>query len=136
MQLTSYRELAPAYSPVVAAACETIAADPADASRQAARANLVGAIANGTAVLGRGDIGSLAARPVIEGKGALIKTSAGIDAANIGCKLSKAATGSNVAIGPNLLNAAKPEHILTASATVRRIVDMTSFTVLDTRSPR
>ncbi len=60
----------------------------------------------------------------------------GIDAANIGYNLLKAAAGNNVAIGPILLGAARPVHILTASATVRRIVNMTALTVLDANSPR
>jgi malate dehydrogenase (oxaloacetate-decarboxylating)(NADP+) len=60
----------------------------------------------------------------------------GIDAANIGYNLLKAAAGNNVAIGPVLLGAAKPVHILTASATVRRIVNMTALTVLDAISRR
>jgi malate dehydrogenase (oxaloacetate-decarboxylating)(NADP+) len=60
----------------------------------------------------------------------------GIDAANIGYNLLKTAAGNNVAIGPILLGAARPVHILTASATVRRIVNMTALTVLDANSPR
>jgi malate dehydrogenase (oxaloacetate-decarboxylating)(NADP+) len=60
----------------------------------------------------------------------------GIDAANIGYNLLKTAAGNNVAIGPILLGAARPVHILTASATVRRIVNMTALAVLDANSPR
>ena len=60
----------------------------------------------------------------------------GIDAANIGYNLLKTAAGNNVAIGPILLGAARPVHILTASATVRRIVNMTALTVLDANSQR
>jgi malate dehydrogenase (oxaloacetate-decarboxylating)(NADP+) len=59
----------------------------------------------------------------------------GIDAANIGYNLLKTAAGNNVAIGPILLGAARPVHILTASATVRRIVNMTALTVLEANSP-
>jgi malate dehydrogenase (oxaloacetate-decarboxylating)(NADP+) len=60
----------------------------------------------------------------------------GIDAANIGYNLLKTAAGNNVAIGPILLGAARPVHILTASATVRRIVNMTALTVVDANSQR
>jgi malate dehydrogenase (oxaloacetate-decarboxylating)(NADP+) len=67
------RDLALAYSPGVAAASEAIAADPAQARELTARGNLVAVITNGTAVLGLGDIGPLAAKPVMEGKGALFK---------------------------------------------------------------
>ena len=68
-----------AYSPGVAFACEEIVADPAEASTLTARANLVGVITNGTAVLGLGPIGPLAAKPVMEGKGVLFKKFANID---------------------------------------------------------
>jgi malate dehydrogenase (oxaloacetate-decarboxylating)(NADP+) len=78
-QLTNQRDLALAYSPGVAAACEEIAADPAAAWRYTARGNLVAVISNGTAVLGLGDIGPLAAKPVMEGKAVLFKKFAGID---------------------------------------------------------
>ena len=78
-QLTNQRDLALAYSPGVAAASEAIAADPRAASRYTARANLVGVVTNGTAVLGLGNIGPLAAKPVMEGKGVLFKKFAGID---------------------------------------------------------
>jgi malate dehydrogenase (oxaloacetate-decarboxylating)(NADP+) len=60
----------------------------------------------------------------------------GIDAANIAYNLLKTTAGNNVAIGPILLGAAKPLHILTASATVRRIINMTALAVLDANSPR
>jgi malate dehydrogenase (oxaloacetate-decarboxylating)(NADP+) len=78
-QLINQRDLALAYSPGVAAACEEIAADPANAFRYTARGNLVAVITNGTAVLGLGDIGPLAAKPVMEGKAVLFKKFAGID---------------------------------------------------------
>src|SRR4051794_39824609 len=68
-QLINQRDLALAYSPGVAAPCEEIVADPANAFRYTARGNLVGVVTNGTAVLGLGDIGPLAAKPVMEGKG-------------------------------------------------------------------
>src|ERR1700754_1948202 len=67
-QMVNQRDLALAYSPGVAAACEEIAADPANAFRYTARGNLVAVITNGTAVLGLGDIGPLASKPVMEGK--------------------------------------------------------------------
>jgi malate dehydrogenase (oxaloacetate-decarboxylating)(NADP+) len=81
--LTNQRDLALAYSPGVAAACDAIVADPREASRLTARANLVGVVTNGTAVLGLGNIGPLAAKPVMEGKGVLFKKFAGIDVFDI-----------------------------------------------------
>ncbi len=82
-QLTNQRDLALAYSPGVAAACEEIHADPSNAFRYTARGNLVAVITNGTAVLGLGNIGPLAAKPVMEGKGVLFKKFAGIDVFDI-----------------------------------------------------
>jgi malate dehydrogenase (oxaloacetate-decarboxylating)(NADP+) len=82
-QLTNQRDLALAYSPGVAAACEEIVTDPANAFRFTARGNMVGVITNGTAVLGLGDIGPLAAKPVMEGKAVLFKKFAGIDVFDI-----------------------------------------------------
>jgi malate dehydrogenase (oxaloacetate-decarboxylating)(NADP+) len=78
-QLTNQYDLSMAYSPGVAFACEEIVADPAEVSTLTARANLVGVITNGTAVLGLGPIGPLAAKPVMEGKGVLFKKFANID---------------------------------------------------------
>ena len=77
--LSNQRDLALAYSPGVAAPCEEIVADPANAFRYTGRGNLVAVITNGTAVLGLGDIGPLAAKPVMEGKGVLFKKFADID---------------------------------------------------------
>ena len=77
--LVNQRDLALAYSPGVAAACEEIVADPLNAFRYTSRGNLVAVVTNGTAVLGLGDIGPLAAKPVMEGKGVLFKKFAGID---------------------------------------------------------
>ncbi|CAN5136352.1 NADP-dependent malic enzyme [soil metagenome] len=82
-QLSNQRDLALAYSPGVAAACEEIAADPANAFRYTARGNLVAVITNGTAVLGLGNIGPLASKPVMEGKAVLFKKFAGIDVFDI-----------------------------------------------------
>ncbi len=82
-QLVNQRDLALAYSPGVAAACDEIVADPVNAYRYTARGNLVGVITNGTAVLGLGDIGPLAAKPVMEGKAVLFKKFAGIDVFDI-----------------------------------------------------
>jgi len=76
--LINQRDLALAYTPGVASVCESIAADPAAASSYTARANLVAVITNGTAVLGLGAIGPLAAKPVMEGKSVLFKKFAGI----------------------------------------------------------
>ncbi len=81
--MVNQRDLALAYSPGVAAACEEIVADPANAFRYTSRGNLVAVITNGTAVLGLGDIGPLAAKPVMEGKGVLFKKFAGIDVFDI-----------------------------------------------------
>ncbi len=82
-QLTNQRDLGLAYTPGVAAACEEIVRDPAQASRMTSRANLIGVITNGTAVLGLGAIGPLAAKPVMEGKSVLFKKFAGIDCFDI-----------------------------------------------------
>ena len=82
-QLTNQRDLALAYTPGVAAACEEIARDPATSYRYTARGNLVAVITNGTAVLGLGNIGPLASKPVMEGKGVLFKKFAGIDVFDI-----------------------------------------------------
>ncbi|MEO3431477.1 NADP-dependent malic enzyme [Pelagibius sp. CAU 1746] len=81
--LANQRDLALAYSPGVAAACEAIAADPAEASTLTARGNLVGVVTNGTAVLGLGSIGPLASKPVMEGKAVLFKKFAGVDVFDI-----------------------------------------------------
>jgi malate dehydrogenase (oxaloacetate-decarboxylating)(NADP+) len=81
--LANQADLALAYSPGVAAACEAIAADPAEARTLTSRANLVGVVTNGTAVLGLGNIGPLAAKPVMEGKAVLFKKFAGIDCYDI-----------------------------------------------------
>jgi malate dehydrogenase (oxaloacetate-decarboxylating)(NADP+) len=81
--LSNQRDLALAYSPGVAAPCEEIVADPVNAFRYTARGNLVAVITNGTAVLGLGDIGPLAAKPVMEGKGVLFKKFSGIDVFDI-----------------------------------------------------
>ena len=78
-QLVNQRDLALAYSPGVAAACEEIVADPANVYRYTSRGNLVAVVTNGTAVLGLGNIGPLAAKPVMEGKAVLFKKFAGID---------------------------------------------------------
>ncbi len=77
--LATQRDLSLAYSPGVAAACNEIVRDPGMAAEMTARANLVAVVTNGTAVLGLGAIGPLAAKPVMEGKGVLFKKFAGID---------------------------------------------------------
>ncbi len=82
-QLVNQHDLALAYSPGVAVPCEEIVQDPAAAFRYTARGNLVGVITNGTAVLGLGDIGALAGKPGMEGKGVLFKKFAGIDVFDI-----------------------------------------------------
>ncbi len=81
--MVTQRDLALAYSPGVAYACEAIVADPNEVSSLTARGNLVGVITNGTAVLGLGDIGALAGKPVMEGKGVLFQKFAGIDVFDI-----------------------------------------------------
>ena len=78
-QMINQRDLALAYSPGVAFACEAIVEDPLNAFRYTARGNLVAVVTNGTAVLGLGDIGPLASKPVMEGKAVLFKKFAGID---------------------------------------------------------
>ncbi|KQM79473.1 NADP-dependent malic enzyme [Xylophilus sp. Leaf220] len=82
-QLTNQRDLALAYSPGVAAPCEEIVKDPNNAFKYTSRGNLVAVITNGTAVLGLGDIGPLASKPVMEGKGVLFKKFAGVDVFDI-----------------------------------------------------
>ena len=81
--LATQRDLSLAYSPGVAAACERIVADPLNAAEMTTRGNLVAVVTNGTAVLGLGAIGPLAAKPVMEGKAVLFKKFAGIDAFDI-----------------------------------------------------
>ena len=82
-QLINQRDLALAYSPGVAAPCEEIVKDPNNAFKYTARGNLVAVVTNGTAVLGLGDIGPLAAKPVMEGKAVLFKKFAGVDVFDI-----------------------------------------------------
>ena len=82
-QMTNQRDLSLAYSPGVAAPCEEIVKDPAAAFRYTSRGNLVAVISNGTAVLGLGDIGPLASKPVMEGKAVLFKKFAGVDVFDI-----------------------------------------------------
>ncbi|MDE2361620.1 MAG: NADP-dependent malic enzyme [Hyphomicrobiales bacterium] len=81
--LGNQRDLALAYSPGVAVACEAIVEDPQQAAEMTARQNLVAVVSNGTAVLGLGDIGPLASKPVMEGKAVLFKKFAGIDVFDI-----------------------------------------------------
>ncbi len=81
--LVTQRDLALAYTPGVASVCESIAAEPLNAHRFTSRGNLVGVITNGTAVLGLGNIGALASKPVMEGKAVLFKKFAGIDVFDI-----------------------------------------------------
>src|SRR5664279_383188 len=82
-QLTNQHDLALAYTPGVAACCDEIVRDPREVSTLTARGNLVGVVTNGTAVLGLGPIGPLAAKPVMEGKAVLFKKFAGIDCFDI-----------------------------------------------------
>src|SRR5947207_3217963 len=81
--LLNQRDLALAYTPGVAAACEEIVREPAEARKMTSRGNLIGVVTNGTAVLGLGAIGPLAAKPVMEGKAVLFKKFAGIDCFDI-----------------------------------------------------
>jgi malate dehydrogenase (oxaloacetate-decarboxylating)(NADP+) len=82
-RMETQRDLALAYSPGVAAPCEAIVADPRTARDYTARGNLVGVVTNGTAVLGLGNIGPLASKPVMEGKSVLFRKFAGLDAFDI-----------------------------------------------------
>ena len=82
-QMVNQHDLALAYSPGVAAPCEEIVKDPAAAFKYTSRGNLVGVVTNGTAVLGLGDIGPLAGKPVMEGKAVLFKKFSGIDVFDI-----------------------------------------------------
>ena len=77
--LANARDLSLAYSPGVAIPCEEIAADPEAVYKYTSKGNLVAVISNGTAVLGLGNIGALASKPVMEGKAVLVKQFAGID---------------------------------------------------------
>src|SRR6186713_509238 len=81
--LANQRDLALAYSPGVAAACTEIANNPAEAATLTSRANLVAVVSNGTAVLGLGNIGPLASKPVMEGKAVLFKRFADVDVFDI-----------------------------------------------------
>lgn len=81
--MASQRDLSLAYSPGVAAPVEAIAANPADAARYTARSNLVAVISNGTAILGLGNLGALASKPVMEGKAVLFKRFADVDSIDI-----------------------------------------------------
>ena len=81
--MANQRDLSRAYSPGVAEACLEIKADPVNAARYTARANLVAVVTNGTAVLGLGNIGALASKPVMEGKAVLFKKFANIDCFDI-----------------------------------------------------
>ena len=81
--LATQRDLSLAYSPGVAAPCLAIQADPADSCKYTSRGNLVAVISNGTAVLGLGNIGALAGKPVMEGKGVLFKKFAGVNVFDI-----------------------------------------------------
>src|SRR5688500_19570273 len=81
--LANTRDLSLAYSPGVAIPCEEIAADPQAAYKYTSKGNLVAVISNGTAVLGLGNIGALASKPVMEGKAVLFKKFAGIDVFDI-----------------------------------------------------
>ena len=81
--LANQRDLALAYSPGVAAPCELIVSDPEEAFNVTTRGNLVGVITNGTAVLGLGNIGALASKPVMEGKGVLFKKFSGVNVFDI-----------------------------------------------------
>src|SRR5690606_5959321 len=84
--LANTRDLSLAYSPGVAVPCEEIAADPDKAYAYTSKGNLVAVVSNGTAVLGLGNIGALASKPVMEGKAVLFKKFAGIDAIDIEVK--------------------------------------------------
>lgn len=81
--MATQRDLALAYSPGVAAPVEAIAADPKNAARYTARSNLVAVISNGTAILGLGNLGALASKPVMEGKAVLFKRFADVDSIDI-----------------------------------------------------
>jgi malate dehydrogenase (oxaloacetate-decarboxylating)(NADP+) len=119
-RMATQRDLALAYSPGVAAACEEIVKDPANAYIYTARANLVGVISNGTAVLGLGNIGALAGKPVMEGKAVLFKKFAGIDVFDIGW-MSRIRTSSSRSwqpwsrrLGRSISKTSRPRNALTS----------------------
>ena len=113
--LVNQRDLALAYTPGVALACEAIAADPREARNLTARGNLVAVITNGTAVLGLGAIGPLAAKPVMEGKAVLFKKFAGIDVFDIEIERARPARSSSTSS-----RASSPPSAASTSRTSRR----------------
>src|SRR5215207_7874578 len=126
--MATQRDLALAYSPGVADACMEIVRDPAEAMNLTSRGNLVAVISNGTAVLGLGNIGALAGKPVMEGKGCLFKKFAGIDVFDI--EVSETDPGKLVEIvasleptfgGINLEDIKAPECFLVEQALRRRM---------------
>jgi malic enzyme len=130
--LATQCDLALAYSPGVATACQAIQTDPLQAAQLTACSNLVAVVTNGTAVLGLGAIGPLAAKPVMEGKAVLFKKFAGIDAFDPELKV----LAKGVSVGPMLFGMAKPVHILSSSVTTRGTLNMSVMTVVDALAHR
>ena len=120
--LMNQRDLALAYSPGVAYACLAIRDDPNEAATLTSRANLVAVITNGTAVLGLGNIGALAGKPVMEGKACLFKKFAGIDVFDIEInendpdKLVEIVASLEPTFGGSTLRTSRPRNVSTSSA--------------------
>ena len=120
--LMNQRDLALAYSPGVAYACLAIRDDPNEAATLTSRANLVAVITNGTAVLGLGNIGALAGKPVMEGKACLFKKFAGIDVFDIEIKRRirtswlRSWRVSSLPSGESTLRTSRPRNVSTSSA--------------------
>ena len=120
--LATQRDLALAYSPGVAAPCLEIEKDPLAAYKYTARGNLVAVVSNGTAVLGLGNIGALAGKPVMEGKGVLFKKFAGIDVFDISKSMSWIRTNSLTSSPPSN----QPSAVSTWKILKRRSVSTSS----------
>ena len=132
------RDLARAYSPGVAEACLEIKADPKAASRYTARGNLVAVVTNGSAVLGLGNIGPLASKPVMEGKAVLFKKFAGIDCFDIELdetdpeKLAEIVCALGPTFGAINLEDIKAPDCFTVERICRERMDIPSFTTTST----
>ena len=139
--LTTARDLSLAYSPGVAYPCLHIQRDPACAYDYTIKGNLVAVITNGTAVLGLGDLGALAAKPVMEGKAVLFKAFAGIDAVDLEIGTRDVDEFINCVryLGPtfggiNLEDIKAPECFIIEQR-LRELMDIPSFTTISTAPP-
>ena len=135
------RDLARAYSPGVAEACVEIKNDPTDAARYTARGNLVAVVSNGTAVLGLGNIGALASKPVMEGKAVLFKKFANIDCFDIEVdqsdpeKLAEIVCALEPTFGAINLEDIKAPDCFIVEKICRERMNIPSFTMTSTERP-